>query len=109
MSGIFKYTKYILMLISAVQLTRFSPEYLEPILLYEYLLFIALCFLLGILEDFFKPSIKTNILIRTAIIICSLVLLITSFSFKATATIIFSIIMFIAISFSLFLAIKQKE
>jgi len=25
---------------------------LEPILLYEYLLFIALCFLLGILEDF---------------------------------------------------------
>jgi len=52
LSGIFKYTKYILMLISAVQLTRFSPEYLEPILLYEYLLFIALCFLLGILEDF---------------------------------------------------------
>ncbi|MGE7690434.1 hypothetical protein ACQKMI_14660 [Lysinibacillus sp. NPDC097214] len=109
MSGIFKFTKYILMFISAIQLTRFSPEYLEPILLYEYLVFIVFCFSLGILEDFFKPSKKTNILVRVAIIICSLVLLITSVSLKSTATIIFSIVMFIAISFSVFLEIKQKD
>lgn len=109
MSGIFKYTKYILMFISAIQLTRFSPEYLEPILLYEYLVFIAFCFFLGILEDFLKPSKKTNILVRVAIIICSLVLFITSISLKSTATIIFSILMFIAISFSVYLETKQKD
>lgn len=109
MSGIFKYTKYILMFISAIQLTRFSPEYLEPILLYEYLVLIASCFFLGILEDFLKPSKKTNILVRVVIIICSLVLLITSLSLKSTATIIFSILMFIAISFSVYLEIRQKD
>ncbi len=97
------------MFISAIQLIRFSPEYLEPVLLYEYLVFIAFSFSLGILEDFFKPNKKINILIRIATIICSLVLLITSISFKSTLTIIFSIVMFIAISFSLFLEIKQKD
>ncbi len=109
MSVILKYNKYILMFIGAIQLTRFSPEYLEPILLYEYFVFIAFCFFLGILEDFIKPSKKTNIVVRLAIVICSLILLITSVSLHATATIIFSIVMFIAISFSVFLEIKQKD
>jgi len=109
LSGIFKFTKYILILISLFQLMRFSPEHLEPILLYEYLAFIGFCILLGVLEDFFKPSKRTNILLRIAIIICSLALLITSFSFKSTSTIIFSIVMFIAIGFSIFLEIKQKK
>ncbi|MEY9972968.1 UDP-N-acetylmuramyl pentapeptide phosphotransferase/UDP-N-acetylglucosamine-1-phosphate transferase [Lysinibacillus sp. RC46] len=109
MSGIFKFTKYILIFISAIQLTRFSPEYLEPILLYEYLIFIGLFIILGVLDDFFKPSKSTNILLRIAIIICSLALLITSVSFKSTSSIIFSIVMIIAVSFSIFLEIKQKE
>ncbi|KGA83949.1 hypothetical protein [Lysinibacillus fusiformis] len=109
MSVIFTYTKYILMILSAIQLTRFSPEYLEPILLYEYLILIAFCFFLGLLEDFLKPSKKTNILVRLAITIGTLVLLFTSVSLKSTATIIFSIIMFSAFSFSVFLEIKQKD
>lgn len=109
MSGIFKFTKYILLFISAIQLTRFSPEYLETILLYEYFIFIELIILLGVLDDFFKLNKRTNILLRIAIILCSLALLITSVSFKSTSSVIFSIVMFIAFSFSIFLEIKQKD
>ncbi|TKI71906.1 hypothetical protein FC756_03680 [Lysinibacillus mangiferihumi] len=109
MSGIFKFTKYILLFISVIQLTRFSPEYLEPTLLYEYFIFIGLIILLGVLDDFFKLNKRTNILLRIAIILCSLALLITSVSFQSTSSVIFSIVMFIAFSFSIFLEIKQKE
>ncbi|EON72392.1 hypothetical protein [Lysinibacillus sphaericus] len=109
MSGIYKYAKYILLLISIINLNSFSPDYLEPILLYEYLIFVGFCSLLGILHDFFKPSKKTNILLLVFIIISSLVLLITSIFYKSTPSIIFSIVMFIAINYALFLEIKQKE
>jgi hypothetical protein len=47
--------------------------------------------------------------VRLAITIGTLVLLFTSVSLKSTATIIFSIIMFSAFSFSVFLEIKQKD
>lgn len=85
------------------------PDYVKPIFVYEYLLFFGFAYLFGIIQDFFNPSEKTDILLRVVIIISSLVLLITSIYYEATFSLIFSAIMFIAISFSLYLAIKKKN
>ncbi|UED78456.1 MULTISPECIES: hypothetical protein [unclassified Lysinibacillus] len=109
MSGIYKYLKYIFLIIFTVRLISFSPDYLEPLLLSLYLLFAGLIALLGILQDFFNPSKKTDMLLRIVTIIFALVLLTASLIYKSTPSIVFSIVMLIAFSFSLFLETKQEE
>ncbi|WP_460012207.1 hypothetical protein [Lysinibacillus sp. CTST325] len=66
-------------------------------------------YLFAIIQDFFNPSEKTDMLLRVVIIISSLVIMITSPYYKATFSLIFSVIMFIVISFTLYLAIKQNK
>ncbi len=109
LSGIYKYLKYIFLIIFTVRLISFSPDYFEPLLLSLYLLFAGLIALLGILQDFFNPSKKTDMLLRIVTIIFALVLLTASLIYKSTPSIVFSIVMLIAFSFSLFLETKQEE
>ncbi len=109
LSGIYKYLKYIFLFFLTVRLISYSPDYLEPLLLYLYLIFAGLIALLGILQDFFNPSKKTDMILRVVTIIFAFVLLIASFIFKSTPSIIFSIVMLIAFSFSLFLETKQED
>ncbi|MFJ8517264.1 hypothetical protein [Lysinibacillus xylanilyticus] len=105
-----KYSKYVVLLIFIFEIIYFGiPDYVQPVFVYEYLLFFGLAYLFAIIQDFFNPSEKTNILLRVVIIISSLVILITSIYYKSTFSLIFSMIMFMAISFSLYLAIKQNK
>ncbi|MEY9974685.1 ABC-type arginine transport system permease subunit [Lysinibacillus sp. RC46] len=105
-----KYIKYIPPLIIIFELVYFGiPDFVKPIFVYEYFIFFGVSYLFAILQDFFNPSKKTDILLRVVMIICSLILLITSVYYTDTFSIIFSTIMFIAISFSLYLAIKSNK
>jgi len=109
LTGIFKYLKYIVLLYLTVRLIRFSSNYLEPLILYLYLIFVGLIALLGILQDFFNPSKKTDMLLRVVTIIFAFGLLLASFIYKSTPSIIFFIVMLIAFSFSLFSEKKQEH
>lgn len=105
-----KYGKYVVLLIFIFELIYFGiPNFVKPVFVYEYLVFFGIAYLFAILQDFFNPSAKTDILLRVAIIISSLVMLITSIYYKATFSVVFSVIMFVAISFSLYLAIKHNK
>ncbi|MFJ7183235.1 hypothetical protein [Lysinibacillus xylanilyticus] len=105
-----KYSKYVVLLIFIFEIIYFGiPDYVQPVFVYEYLLFFGLAYLFAIIQDFFNPSEKTDILLRVVIIISSLVILITSIYYKSTFSLIFSMIMFMAISFSLYLASKQNK
>jgi len=85
------------------------PVYIKPIFVYQYLIFFVLCYLLGILHDFFNASKKTDTFLRVTIIISALVLLITSIYYKATLSIISSVIMLVASSFSYYLENKKNK
>ncbi|MGE7688317.1 hypothetical protein ACQKMI_03805 [Lysinibacillus sp. NPDC097214] len=105
-----KYIKYIPPLILIFKLIYFGiPEYVKPVFVYEYIIFFGVSYFFAILQDFFNPSKITDILLRVAMIICSLILLITSIYYTETFSIIFSTIMFVAISFSLYLEIKSNK
>ncbi|MBK3493825.1 hypothetical protein JFL43_02910 [Viridibacillus sp. YIM B01967] len=105
-----KYTPYVVLLIFIFELIYFGiPDYIKPVFIYEYLILIGLGYLLGTLHHFFNPSKKTDTLLRVGIIISSLALLITSIFYKATLSVIFSAIMFVAVSFSLYLEIKPNK
>lgn len=109
MTGIFKYLKYIVLLYLTVRVISFSSDYLEPLILYLYLIFVGFIALLGILQDFFNPSKKTGMILRVVTIIVAFGLLLASFIYKSTPSIFFSIVMLIAFSFSLFLEKKQEH
>lgn len=105
-----KYSKYIVLLILIFEIIYIGiPDYVKPVFVYEYLIFFGLSYLFAIIQDFFNPSEKTDILLRFVIIMSSLVILLTSIYYKATFSLIFSMIMFSAISFTLYLAIKQNK
>lgn len=105
-----KYSKYVVLLIFIFEIIYFGiPDYVQPVFVYEYLLFFGSAYLFAVIQDFFNPSKKTDILLRVVIIISTLVILITSIYYKSTFSLIFSVIMFMAISFSLYLAIKQNK
>lgn len=105
-----KYSKYIVLLIFIFEIVYFGiPDFVKPIFVYEYLIFFGLSYLFAIIQDFFNPSEKTDILLRVVIIMSSLVISLTSIYYKATFSLIFSMIMFSAISFTLYLAIKQNK
>lgn len=105
-----KYTKYVVLLIFIVKIISFGiPEYVKPIFIYEYFIFFGFSYLFAILQDFFNPSEKTDIYLRVAIIISSIVMLFTSIYYKATFSFTFSVIIFISFSYSLYLAIKQNK
>ncbi|MFJ6267455.1 hypothetical protein ACIQGW_21095 [Lysinibacillus xylanilyticus] len=105
-----KYSKHVVLLIFIFEIIYFGiPDYVKPVFVYEYLLFFGLAYLFAVIQDFFNPSKKTDILLRVVIIISSLVILITSIYYKSTFSLIFSVIMFMAISFSLYLAIKPNK
>ncbi|UPW85046.1 hypothetical protein [Lysinibacillus sp. Ag94] len=105
-----KYSKYIALLIFIFEIIYFGiPDYVKPVFVYEYLIFFGLSYLFAIIQDFFNPSEKTDILLRVVIIMSSLVILLTSIYYKATFSLIFSMIMFSAISFTLYLAIKHNK
>ncbi len=106
----YKYLKYIALFILIIQALYLGiPDSVEPVLVYEYILFFGFAYLFAILQDFFNPSEKTAILLRVPLIISSIIMAITSIYYKEMFTIIFSIIMTIGISFSLHLAIKHKQ
>ncbi|MEX3747110.1 MULTISPECIES: hypothetical protein [Lysinibacillus] len=111
MSNFFsKYSKYVILLIFIFKIISFGiPDYVKPVFVYEYLVFFGLAYFFAILQDFFNPSERTDILLRVAIIISSIVMFITSIYYKATFSVAFSVIMFVAISFSLHLAIKHNK
>jgi len=107
-----KFITYIAPLILIYKLIYYGiPDYVKPIFVYEYIIFFGVIFLFAILQDFFNLSekTKTNILLRVVMIISSLILLITSIYYTATFSIILSTIMFVAISFSLYLEIKSNK
>jgi len=105
-----KYSKYVVLLIFIYEIIYFGiPDYVKPVFIYEYFILFGLSYLFAIIQDFFNPSEKTDILFRVVIIISSLVILITSIYYKATFSLIFSGIMFIAISFTLYLAINKTK
>ncbi|MFB7157636.1 MULTISPECIES: hypothetical protein [unclassified Lysinibacillus] len=104
-----KYITYIPPLILIIELIYFGIPDVKPVFVYEYIIFFGVSYLFAILQDFFNPSEKTDILLRVVMIISSLILLITSIYYTATFSIIFSTIMFVAISFSLYLAIKPDK
>lgn len=109
-SSFSKYLKYIPPLVLIFELIYFGiPDFVKPIFVYEYFLFFGVAYLFAILQDFFNPSKKTEILLRVVMIICSLILLSTSIYYTDTFSIIFSTIMFVAINFSLYLAIKPDK
>ncbi len=109
MRGIFKYLKYVVLFYFTVRLIRFSPDYLEPFILYLYLIFVGFIAILSILQDFFNPSKKTDMILRVVTIIIAFGLLIASHLYKSTPSIVFSIVMLIAFSFSLFSEKKQED
>ncbi|MGE7945643.1 hypothetical protein [Lysinibacillus sp. NPDC093688] len=110
MNSFSKFITYIPPLILIFKLIYFGiPEYVKPVFVYEYIIFFGVSYLFAILQDFFNPSEKTDILLRVVMIISSLILLITSIYYTATFSIIFSTIMFVAISFSLYLEIKSNK
>ncbi len=105
-----KYYKYVALFFLIVELLYFGiPDYVKPIFVYEYIIFFGLAYLFGILQDFFNLSEKTDRLLRIALIISSIVMAITSVYYKATFSVVFSVIMVVAISFSLYLAIKDNK
>lgn len=105
-----KYAKYVVLLIFIFEIIYFGiPDYIKPIFVYQYLIFFGLCYLLGILHDFFNASKKTDTFLRVTIIISALVLLITSIYYKATLSIISSVIMLVASSFSYYLENKKNK
>lgn len=109
-NNFYKYLKYVALLIIIFELIYFGiPDFVKPVLFYEYLVFFGISYLFAILQDFFNPSEKTDILLRVAIIISSIVMSITSIYYKATFSFAFSVIMFVALSFSLYLTIKQNK
>ncbi|QDP99623.1 hypothetical protein FOH38_03070 [Lysinibacillus fusiformis] len=108
-NNFYKYLKYVALLIIIFELIYFGiPDFVKPVLFYEYLVFFGISYLFAILQDFFNPSEKTDILLRVAII-SSIVMSITSIYYKATFSVAFSVIMFVALSFSLYLTIKQTK
>jgi len=109
LSGIYKYLKYIFLFFLTVRLISLSPDYLEPLLLYLYLIFAGLIALLGILQDFFNSSKKTDMILRAVTIVVAFGLLLASFIYKSTPSIFFLIVMLIAFSFSLFSEKKQED
>ncbi|MEQ6353632.1 hypothetical protein ABNX05_03285 [Lysinibacillus sp. M3] len=110
MNSFSKFIHYILPLMLTFQLIYFGiPDFVKPIFVYEYILFFGVYYLFAILQDFFSPSKRTDILLRVVMIISSLILLITSIYYTATFSIILSTIMFVAISFSLYLEIKSNK
>ncbi|WP_249662103.1 hypothetical protein, partial [Lysinibacillus fusiformis] len=77
-NNFYKYLKYVALLIIIFELIYFGiPDFLKPVLFYEYLVFFGISYLFAILQDFFNPSEKTDILLRVAIIISSIVMSIT--------------------------------
>lgn len=112
MSYFRKFITYIPPLFLIYKLFYFGiPDYVKPIFVYEYIIFFGVSFLFAILQDFFnlREKTKTDILLRVVMIISSLILLITSIYYTATLSIILSTIMFVAISFSLYLEIKSNK
>lgn len=109
-NNFYKYLKYVVLLIFIFKLIYFGiPDFVKPVFFYEYLIFFGLTYFFGILQDFFNLSEKPDILLRIAIIISSIVIVITSIYYKALFSVAFSVIMFVAFSFSLYLAIKQRK
>ncbi|MGG2074121.1 hypothetical protein AB1J28_12290 [Lysinibacillus irui] len=82
---------------------------MKPVLVYEYIIFFGLAYLFAILQDFFNPSKKTDLLLRVALIISSIVMAVTSIYYKETFTVVFSVMMIVGISFSLHLTIKHNK
>lgn len=106
----YKYLKYIALLLLIIQVLYLGiPDFVKPVFVYEYILFFGFAYLFAILQDFFNPSEKTTIVLRVALIISSIIMAITSIYHKETFTVVFSIIMTIGISFSLYLAIKHMK
>lgn len=106
----YKYLKYVALLLVIFQLLYLGiPDSVKPVLVYEYIIFFGLAYLFAILQDFFNPSKKTDLLLRVAIIISLIVLAITSIYYKATFSIAFSVIMFIAFTSSLYITIKLNK
>ncbi|MEA0553440.1 hypothetical protein U1P98_21105 [Lysinibacillus irui] len=106
----YKYLKYVALLLVVFQLLYLGiPDSVKPVLVYEYIIFFGLAYLFAILQDFFNPSKKTDLLLRVALIISSIVMAVTSIYYKETFTVVFSVMMIVGISFSLHLTIKHNK
>lgn len=108
-----KYAKYILLLICIVYLLSYGIQdilrSLKTVFIYEYLILFGVGYLLAILEDFFELSEKIGKLLRIVIIGISIILLITAILNQAIFSIVFSGVILVAFSFSLYLQNKQKD
>jgi len=106
----YKYLKYVALLLLIFEALYLGiPDFVNPVFVYEYIIFFGLAYLFAILQDFFNPSEKIDILLRVALIISSIVMAITSIYYKETFSIVFSVIMVVGISFSLHLTIKHNK